>query len=114
MSINGAMDIYQKMLEKAENRKSSSGMIKQPTPYDSGQISNPVAEAGEELNPEEEMYLADIDKRMAARAAGNPITESSGTNDVSRIVKLEKEVESLKELMTEMMKTHMKLLRENK
>ena len=104
------------MLQDPKNRKSSSGTIRQPTPYDAG-ASLPVSvpkETGEDLTSEEAAYLANIDSRMAMRKAGNPVNESNTTGDVSRIVKLEKEVSELKELMTEMMRTHMKLLKEIK
>ena len=111
MSISGSMSIYEKMLQNPENRKSSSGTIKQPTPYDSGEINSPAKEArqtGEQLNPEESAYLQEIDRRMALRSSGKP---AASAEEVPRIEKLEKEVSELKELMTEMMKTHMKLLR---
>ena len=116
MSITGAASIYEKMLQNPDNRKSSSGSIKQPTPYDTG-ASLPVSvpkSTGEDLTSEEAAYLASIDSRMALRAAGKPVNESKTTGDISRIAILEREVSELKELMTEMMKTHMKLLGERK
>jgi len=112
MSIIGAASIYEKMLQNPKNRKSTSGTIHQPTPYDTG-ASLPVSvpkETGEDLTGEEAAFLANIDSRMAMRAAGKPVNESKTTGDISRIAILEKEVSELKELMTEMMKTHMKLL----
>ena len=113
MSLTDISKMYENMLREPENRKSSSGQIRQPSPYDSGKMADP-SETGEEpspVNAEENAYLASIDQRMAARKSGNPITESSETSgDVSRLVKLEKEVSELQELMTEMMKTHIKLL----
>lgn len=113
MSLTDLSKMYQKMLEKPGNRKSSSGTIRQPSPYDSGKMSDPAVtgESSEPLNAEENAYLSSIDERMAARRKGEPITESETKPEVSRIVKLESEVFKLKELMTEMMKTHMKLLR---
>lgn len=107
--------MYEKMLTKPENRKSSSGQIRQPSPYDSGKMGADPSVTGENsdvLNAEENAYLASIDQRMAARKAGAPINEKSSDTkpDISRIVKLEKEVSELQELVTEMMKTHIKLL----
>ena len=103
--------MYQKMLENPDNRKSSSGSMKQPTPYSDGKQGPGPTESGEPLNAEENAYLESIDQRMAARRKGEAITESETKPEVSRIVKLEEEVSELKELMVEMMKTHMKLLR---
>ena len=104
------MSIYEKMLQTPKNRVSSTGTIKQPSPYDSGSIKAPMSEAGEKINAEEDAYLASIDQRMAARKKGESVSESDTTSDVSRIVILEKEVKELQTLMTEVMKTHMKLL----
>lgn len=113
MSISSTMNIYEKMLQTPKNRVSSTGTIKQPSPYDSGSgagVKAPISEAGEKLNAEEDAYLASIDQRMAARKKGESVSESDTTADVSRIVILEKEVKELQMLMTEVMKTHMKLL----
>ena len=99
MSISSTMNIYEKMLQKPKNRISTSGTIRQPTPSDTG-IKTSV--------DEDAAYLADVDRRMALRQKG--ITEDNQNEKTSRITKLEKEVADLKNLMTEMMKTHMKLL----
>ena len=109
MSLTDLSNMYQKMLTKPENRKSSSGEIKQPSPYDSG--PGPVTEgkSTDSLTSDDDAYLADVDKRIAARKAGAPINEQPKP-ETSRLVKLEKEVSELQELMTEMMKTHIKLL----
>ena len=107
MSLKDVSNMYEKMLENPKNRISSSGTIKQPTPFD-GQANNPIS-TGEDLNTEETDYLADVDRRMALRAAGEEVNESETEEDV-RIAKLEKDITELQELMTEMMKTHMKLL----
>jgi len=112
MSITGAASIYEKMLQDPKNRKSSSGTMRQPTPYDAGASLPASIPAGEELTSDEAAYLANIDSRMALRAAGKPVNETTG--DASRIIKLEQEISELKELMTVMMKTHMKLLKEIK
>lgn len=114
MSLTDLSNVYEKMLQNPNNRKSSSGTIKQPTPYDSGKLIDPNL-TGEQtgdshfLDAEETAYLADIDKRIALRSAGKEANEGK-TKDVSRIAKLEKDITELQELMTEMMKTHMKLL----
>lgn len=114
MSLTDLSNMYEKMLRNPENRKSSSGEMKQPSPYDSGKMGMEpdVGESSDALSADESSYLADIDRRMAARKAGKPINEKSSdtSDDVSRLVKLEKEVSELQELMTEMMKTHIKLL----
>lgn len=110
MSITGAASIYEKMLQNPKNRKSSSGTIHQPTPYDTGKAPAP-ARVADHLTSEESAYLSNIDSRMALRAAGK-VDESKTTGDISRIGILEKEVSELKELMTVMMKTQMKLLGE--
>ena len=113
MSLKGTMSIYEKMLQNPENRKSTSGTIKQPTPYDSGDIKSPGKQAqqtGEELNSEESAYLQEIDRRMALRSAGKEVPST----DDNRIKKLEEEVSELKELVMQVMKTHMKLLEKTK
>lgn len=115
MSLTDLSKMYERMLREPKNRKSSSGEMKQPSPYDSGKMGQDPSVTGESsdtLNAEENDYLASIDQRMAARKAGHPINEESSetSDDVSRLVKLENEVSELQELMTEMMKTHIKLL----
>lgn len=115
MSLKGTMSIYEKMLQNPENRKSTSGTIKQPTPYDSGDIKSPGKQAqqtGEELNPEESAYLQEIDRRMALRSTGKKVPSNSAED--GRIKKLEEEVSELKELVMQVMKTHMKLLEKTK
>ena len=111
--MSDTMGIYEKMLQNPKNRSSSSGTMKQGTPYDSGSgagVKAPMAEAGEKLNAEEDAYLANIDERMALRKKGESVSESDTTSDVSRIVILEKEVKKLQMLMTEVMKAHMQLM----
>ena len=99
------------MLRDPENRKSSSGTMKQTTPYDSGVQDTAPQATSNSLDTGDVAYLAEVDRRMAARKAGAPIVESGDTSgDGSRIMKLERDIFELKELMTEMMKTHMKLL----
>jgi len=113
MSLTDLSNMYEKMLRDPKNRRSTSGEIKQPSPYDSGKMGadpNVTGESSDVLSGEENAYLADIDRRMTARQAGAPINEDETKPDVSRLVKLEKEVSELQELMTEMMKTHIKLL----
>ena len=101
------MSAYEKMLRNPENRISTSGMMKQPTPNDAniGAVADLSEVSGnEKLDPEEAAYLSGIDARMKARAAGTPMNEGVMTGD------LEKRVKQIEELLVEVMKTHMKLI----
>ena len=111
MSLTDLSKMYERMLQNPENRKSSSGTMKQVTPYDSGVTDQTPSDTSKSLDTGDVSYLAEMDRRIAARKAGSPIVESGGTSpDDSRIMILENKVSELQELMKEMMKTHMKLL----
>ena len=100
-----ALTAYQKMLQNPKNRISTSGQLKQPMPNEST-----IGVQGADLNnipgkdvedPKEMEYLAGIDARIAARKAGQLNENSTG---------LEKRVKDIEDLLTEIMKTHMKLI----
>lgn len=113
-------NIYEKMLQDPQNRTSSSGMVKQPIPYDELGMSNP--DHPEFLSQEDQAMMAAADKGMIQRAHGpvEPLTQAStnhtpitATNiSEARIQNLEKEIAELKDLMTQIMKTHLKLLKQ--
>ena len=111
MSLTDLSKMYERMLRDPENRKSSSGTMKQTTPYDSGVQDTAPQDTSNSLDTGDVAYLAEMDRRIAARKSGAPIVKSGDTSgDVSRIMILENKVSELQELMKEMMKTHMKLL----
>lgn len=107
MSLDKYASLYEKMLEKPENRVRS--FMKQPMPGDIDGINTPVAEAV--VPDEDEAWIREVDQRVVAKKSGVPPIVNEGVSLAeNRITKLEKEINELKELMTTMMKTHMKLL----
>lgn len=110
MSILGALKKYEKMLEDPQNRVSSSGSVKQQTPYKDLGMQDPDL-IDESLSPEDMAMFDAVDKRMEKRWSGEIKDEQPTTNiNEGRIQKLEKEIAELKDLMMQMMKTHMELL----
>ena len=122
MSILKNLETYEKMLQDPKNRVSSSGKIKQPAPtvselngvaagkkLDTSNLPEESNRQGnlEDISEEEQSYLSAIDKRMALRREGK-LPDISSKDD--RILKLEKQVNEIQELLIEVMKTHMKLL----
>ncbi len=103
MSMTEVSKLYEKMLQEPTNRKSSTGAVKQPTPYGAMGIQDPNL-AGTGMTAEESANMAAIDARMAKRQDEPVVAESS------RINKLEHDVSELKELMMSLMKTHMEIL----
>jgi hypothetical protein len=101
---------YEKMLQNPDNRVSSAGMMKQPTPgnadtagADISQVQD-VKESG--TNPEEAAYFAGIDARMAARKDGSPVNETlTVKSDV------ETRLKEVEDLLVEVMKVHMKIIK---
>lgn len=108
MSMNNVANLYEKMLQNPKNRQSSQGKVKQPSPYSDMGMADPnesIEDKG--ILPEDLAMMSAVDKRMAKRASGEIKDIPVGNN---RLEKLEKDVNELKELVTEMMKVHIKLL----
>ena len=113
-------DIYQKMLQNPKNRVSSSGTVRQPTPFDSGGrlppgVKKPVRE-GSSVSTEEAAFLNAVDQRLAYKKANNEEVGGSPDNEssmVTEIVSLKSRVKELEELVTVMMKQQMKLMNED-
>ena len=109
MSILGAMEKYEKMLQNPKNRTSTTDQMvkmKQDSPYESVGIQDPETALVEEgISPEDRSMFASMDKGMQARWNNN---EGGGEN--RRIDNLEKQIAEMQELLVTVMKTHMKLL----
>ena len=111
-------DIYAKMLKDPKNRVSSSGSIRQPTPFDSGGgppgVRRPMDEASM-VSAEEQAFLSAVDRRMAEKKSrGEELGEGTvpeGLNE--EIISLKGRVKELEELVTVMMKQQMKLMAED-
>ena len=121
-SILKNLSIYEKMLQNPKNQKRT--YMKQNMPsmselkgaaggkVDLSNVAETVSPGSSEyLSAEQEAEFADIDARMSKRWSGERsdkdlVTEQSS----SRVAKLEKDVNELKDMMMMLMKTHMKLL----
>jgi hypothetical protein len=104
-------DLYEKMLINPKNRQSSSGSIKQPTPYDNNDLDigpDPNTTLDDSVSPEERAFMAAVDKRVQAKNEGRKYDDSGDKLD-----KIEKDISEIKDLLVEMMKTHLQIL-ENK
>jgi hypothetical protein len=126
MSILKNLSTYEKMLEKPEFQKSTSGQIKQPMPgaadlhgVSNKNIPDVVKENKtdsssrlEDVSAEDQNYLAAIDKRMAAKKS-HPRATGGGTHGVvneSQYKLLEQRIIELEETVAIMMKAQMKLI----
>ena len=103
----GVMSIYEKMLQDPKNRKVSN--MKQPTP-DRAEvcISDNITET-KKYDPNEDFFAA-VDRRIAEKKKNGieitpPLVEETKVN-----TGLEKRVKDLEDLVTEMMKTQIKLI----
>jgi hypothetical protein len=109
MSLLDIADKYEKMLKDPNKRKTSTGQMKQPTPYDEIGIPDPDTQIEEGVSAEEKAYLAEIDRRVSQRQQG------TGTvNENDRLVKMEKSLNDIKDLLVEMMKAQMQILESKK
>jgi hypothetical protein len=115
-------EIYEKMLQNPRNRKSSSGEIKQPTPFDGGgKLPSNVKEnidKSVDISAEEMAFLNAVDQRIAHKKANNEeIGKKEPSNPSGRLVEeiksLKSRVKELEELVTVMMKQQMKLMNED-
>jgi hypothetical protein len=110
-------DIYEKMLKDPKNRRSSSGQIKQPTPFDSGggvEGVKPPVDEDTGVSAEEMAFLNAVDSRLANKQSKN---ESGGVSNRPTSSPVNEEIQSLKhrvkeleDLVTVMMKQQMKLM----
>lgn len=128
MSLNKSQELYENMLKKSENRGSSSGTMRQPTPFDdpgmsaeinsgkvdTSNIDTPEQNTEHDVSPEEQAYFSAIDQRMADRQKGKLPAKAgaraSARVDESRIDKIEYQVKEMQDLLIEIMKAQMKLL----
>jgi hypothetical protein len=112
MSLTKTAQLYEKMLQNPENRKRS--FVRQPMPGDEelGGVKPPVDEAAG-ISEEDDAWIRDVDKRVAnkgSKGASATAAAPSNISEAKRIKKLEEEVAELKELMTTIMKQHLKLI----
>ena len=108
-------DIYAKMLQDPKNRIKTQ--VKQPTPFDDPKVAGEIGKKPEEeeqkivkteeITSEEKAYLADLDKRMAMRAAGKAPAPSSP----DKIQVLENRITEVENALKLVMDTHMKLVK---
>jgi len=102
-------NIYEKMLQNPENLVKRQ--IRQPTPFDNPKVLEKTEnepekiEKTEELSEAERNYMADLDKRMAMRAAGKAPVSSSP------IQILENRIQEIEKVLKMVMDTHMKLIK---
>ena len=104
MSTKTIQSAYEKMLQKPENRVSSSGTMRQPMPSSRDVEGAELPLPEQRIDPheaEENAYLAGIDARMAARKQG-VVNENTSS--------LEKRVKDIEELLVEIMKVQTKLI----
>ena len=102
--------IYEKMLQKPENRRVST--VRQPTPFDGHDKVAPKAKPKKEDRPDaDDAFFRQVDQRMAGKKSGEPtlLVEQAS---VKKIAKLEARIDELEELVTIMMKQQMKLMKE--
>ncbi len=111
-------NIYEKMLQNPENRKRS--FIKQPTPFDGHDKVVPKKTVNESDIDADDAFFKAVDSRMS-RKKGKSNTSNKIENNINNIEVLEEEIELLKnrvkeleELVTTVMKTHMKLIKKLK
>lgn len=119
---------YEKMLKNPKNRVSTSGKLKQPMPssaeiagvgggkVDTSSIPEETQRRSSGVSREEEAFISELDKRMAARqSGGSPSSSSSTLNEASakKISSLEKRVKELEDTLTEVLKIQTKLLAES-
>lgn len=102
-------NIYEKMLQNPNNRKSSSGMLKQPTPFDGHDKVVPKNESTKSDTSADDAFFRAVDSRLANKKGdtSSPIIEQASANKIS---KLEKRIDELEDLVTIMMKQQMKLM----
>jgi len=103
MSLSKYAEMYEKMLQNPENRKRSH--IKQPMPGDLGAEGGPVSETKMAID-EDDSWIKEVDRRVTAKKSGI----ATSVNEVDRLTKIEKDINELKELMTKIMETQMKLI----
>ena len=128
MSLDKSQKLYEKMLKKPSNQGSSSGTMRQPTPFDDARVTGeiksgkvdasnietPEQNTEHDVSPEEQGWLSEIDNRMAARKKGitpaDPSTRASAAVDESRMDKIELQIKEIQDLLIDIMKAQMKLL----
>ena len=117
MSLDTYAKMYEKMLKNPENRKRS--FMKQPLPGELDNIDTPVPEETSGPSDDDEAWIKEVDNRVSARKSGvvtippivnEGVAQRQLEHAENRIVKLEKEINELKDLMTIMMKEHMKII----
>jgi hypothetical protein len=101
---NTVQSAYEKMLENPDNRVSSSGMMKQPVPNGAETAGAAVVQENTKEDPQEAAYMAGIDARMKARATGQ-------VNDTITSPNLETRLKEVEDLLVEVMKVHMKIIK---
>jgi hypothetical protein len=106
MSLTKYAEMYEKMLQNPENRKRSH--IRQPMPGDAGiGVDTPAAVSESKSSiDEEDSWIKEVDRKMSLKKAG----ATQPVNEVDRLTKIEKDINELKELMTKIMDTQMKLI----
>ena len=107
----GVQNIYEKMLQNPKNRVSSSGTLKQPTPFDGHDRVVPAKEEKKNTVDQDDAFFRQVDARMASKKSGSstPLLEQASAG---KIAKLEARIDELEELVTIMMKQQMKLMKE--
>lgn len=125
-ALSKSQEIYENMLKNPKNRTSSSGQVKQPSPFEDAEIrggnidTSKIEESQDpkagDVSQDEQNYLSEIDRRMKLRKEGKmapPADTPAGAHarvDESRIDKIENQVKEIQDLLMEIMKAQMKLL----
>lgn len=111
--MSGVQSLYEKMLQNPKNRVSSSGTLRQPTPFDGHDKVVPSSknESKKENTDMDDAFFRQVDKRMANKksSSSTPIFEEASAK---KIAKLEARIDELEELVTIMMKQQMKLMKD--
>lgn len=103
--------IYEKMLQKPENRRVST--MRQPTPFDGHDKVAPKAKPKKEDVPNaDDAFFRQVDQRMASKKSGGSTSQLVEQASANRIAKLESRIDELEELVTIMMKQQMKMMKE--
>jgi len=110
MGLLEIADKYEKMLRDPNKRKTTTGQIKQPTPYDEMGIPDPDSGIDDGLSAQEKAFMAEVDRRVSRKQQGM-LNEGGMSGD--RLAKMEKSLNDIKDLLVEMMKAQMQIL-ENK
>ena len=113
MGLLEIADKYEKMLQNPENRKSSSGMLKQQAPS--------LAEASGQAKPKDQpiredaddRWMKELDKRMDARK--QRLNEAGDYSNIGfQIKNLSKDLKEIKDMLKMVLDANLKLLQKVK